>query len=115
MFSKLKDKVPPLKQSHIVYQIPCNNCNGVYIGQTSQNLYERLKGHKYSNNSTSLRKHAINKKHTFNYDNITILTKELNNKSRTVLEAIHIQKNKNSINDRTEIQNLSNIYFPILQ
>nr|CAI5854710.1 unnamed protein product [Callosobruchus analis] len=46
-FSKLKTKTEKNKMTHIVYKIPCNNCNSSYIGQTSQHLENRIKGHKY--------------------------------------------------------------------
>lgn len=46
-FSKLKSKTPTNKKSNLIYQIPCNNYEGVYIGQTSQYLENRIKSHKY--------------------------------------------------------------------
>ena len=36
-------------------------------------------------------------------------------KKRLCLEMIHIQKNNNFINFRTDIENLSDIYFNIIQ
>lgn len=46
-FSVLKSITPKVKKSNIVYEIPCNNCEATYIGQTSQYLENRLKSHKY--------------------------------------------------------------------
>lgn len=46
-FSKLKTKTPTNKKSNVVYEIPCKNCNGVYIGQTSQYLEKRMQVYKY--------------------------------------------------------------------
>lgn len=41
-FSSMKDKVPVMFRSNVVYLIPCNNCNHVYIGNTSTWLKTRL-------------------------------------------------------------------------
>lgn len=116
-FSQLKTKTPQNKKSHVIYQIPCsnNNCNKVYIGQTSQHLENRIKTHKYTQNcSTALNKHEKSTKHKFDYDKTKILATEKNDKKRCILEMIHIKKNPNSVNDKTEINHLSKIYHNIL-
>lgn len=113
-FTKIKDPVPITKQTHTVYKIPCNNCDSVYIGQTSQHLSERLNGHKYSQNSTALKKHSLNTGHKFNFNNTQILNKEQNTKSRNVLELIQIKKHQNAVNDKNEIANLSKIFYSII-
>ena len=33
-FTKLKEKTPKDLESNVVYEIPCSECNGVYIGTT---------------------------------------------------------------------------------
>lgn len=114
MFSKLKDKIPKDKQTHVVYKIPCQNCNSVYIGQTQQLLSERIKGHKYAKNSTALKKHSENKKHSFNFNDVKIINKETKYKARNILEMIQIKNHPNAVNDRTEIKHLSKIYNSIL-
>lgn len=110
LYSKLKDKNPLNKTTHCIYEIPCQHCDTVYIGQTKQLLEERIKGHKYSNNITALNKHCSNTGHRFNFNNIKILNKEQNQKTRLILESIYIQKNPNACNDKTDTENLSNIY-----
>lgn len=114
LYTKLKDTTPTLQQTHIVYQIPCNNCNKVYIGQTQQHLSDRIKGHKYSNNLTALKKHSNNNNHSFNFNNTKILNKENRYNARIMLEMIQIKKHKNSVNDRQDITGLSNLYFPLI-
>lgn len=37
-FSKMKPKISINKQTHTVYQIPCNDCNCTYVGQSKQYL-----------------------------------------------------------------------------
>jgi hypothetical protein len=114
-FSKLKTKTAYLKKSHVVYEIPCNSCNGVYIGQTSQYLKARLQSHKYDKkNQTALTKHEKQHKHSFNYDKTRILRTEIYNKKREIFESMEIKKNQNAINDKKDINNLSKIYFNIL-
>ena len=43
-FTQLKSATPTMKQSNIVYSIPCGNCPSTYIGMTSQHLKNRLNG-----------------------------------------------------------------------
>lgn len=115
LYSKLKSKVPMTKQSNIIYQIPCKDCEAVYIGQTSQYLKERLNGHKYQKNITALKKHCQNNKHTFNFDDTTILDREQNKGVRNILESIYINNNTKACNNRTDINNLPKLYYPIIK
>uniref|UniRef100_A0A6P7GU27 Uncharacterized protein LOC114346723 n=1 Tax=Diabrotica virgifera virgifera TaxID=50390 RepID=A0A6P7GU27_DIAVI len=46
LFSKIKDPVPTLYRSNVVYEIPCLGCQNSYIGQTSQWLKQRITQHK---------------------------------------------------------------------
>lgn len=114
LFTKLKSQDPFDKQTHVVYKIPCTECNGVYIGQTMQHLSDRLNGHKYAKNVTALKKHVVNTKHTFKFEETKILCKEKNNKTRNILEHLQIKKHINAVNDRTEIQNLAAAYHSII-
>lgn len=114
-YSRLKTKTPKNKKSHTVYEIPCSNCDGVYIGQTSQYLGNRLNGHKYDKkNHTALTKHALEHNHTFNYQETKILKTEINTQKREICEMIYIKKNSNAINAKTDIKNLSKIYFNVV-
>lgn len=115
IFTKLKDKIPHKKQTHLIYKISYPDCNQVYIGQTIQYLEERLNGHKYAKNKTALKKHINNTGHNFDFDNTKILIKETNNKARNVHEMIQIKKHHNAVNDKTEVGNLSKIYYSILK
>ena len=110
-FSKLKSQTPKMKQTHLVYKIPCLNCNSSYIGQTSQYLTERIKAHKYAKSaSTALTKHKIETDHNFNFSETSILATEQNTFKRNILEMIHINLDKDCINSKSEINNLSKIY-----
>lgn len=114
-FDKLKDRDPIAKKSNLVYKIPCNDCDGVYIGQTKRYLQKRIYEHtvdikKPPNQQTALTKHAIDNNHTFNFDNVRVACNESNYKKRLTKEMVHILKDKNAVNDRTDTQNLSIIY-----
>ena len=81
-----------------MYQIPCRDCNGVYIGQTSQLLKNRINGHKYDKkNKTALTNHILEKGHTFDYEKVDILRTENNPKKREFYEMLEIQQNQNNI------------------
>lgn len=104
---------------NVVYRIPCNNCNKIYIGQTKQNLKKRMNNHKNdcrkhnlltNHNKTALTTHCYNENHTFNFDNPDILDVECNFKKRQLSEMLQIQSDDRSINFKTDISNLSNIY-----
>ena len=115
-FSKLKSKIPDNKKSHIVYQIPCKNCDSVYIGQTSQYLKNRVNSHKFDKtNKTALTTHTQEKKHSFDFENIKILRTENHTKKREIYETIEIQKNKKNINFKTDTKGLSKIYSNIIR
>ena len=36
------------KKQGVVYEVPCKDCEAVYIGETGRNLQERIKEHKYA-------------------------------------------------------------------
>jgi predicted GIY-YIG superfamily endonuclease len=109
IFSTLKSKTPTLKQSNVVYSIPCT-CSKTYIGMTSQLLKNRLNGHKYqSGASTALQKHERETSHTFCYDNTKILNKDKNLQKLAIKEMIEVKRDKNSINDRSDVGKLGQI------
>lgn len=113
-FTRLKPKQPINKISHVVYKINCKGCDGIYIGETMQLLGDRINGHKYSKNSTALKKHQNSTKHDFDFENVTILHQEQNDRARNVLEMIEVHKNKQALNDRTDIQFLNKSYNLII-
>ena len=63
---------------------------------------------------TALTKHAREKDHTFNFDNIQIVDRAENKKKRMILARTHIASNPNSINQRTDTDNLSVFYMSLL-
>ena len=120
ILKSIKTPTPTKFKYNVVYKIECIQCNSLYIGQTCRFLHNRMLEHarsikNYNSNSTALALHAHKFKHNFDFSKVKILEHEQNIKKRLLLEMIHIQKNKNSINFRTDIENLSDIYFNIIQ
>jgi len=123
IFSKLKDKIPEDKQTCLVYQINCTDCNKIYIGQTKQYIKNRINQHKSNttskikaqNEKTALSKHSTQLNHKFNFNQFKILEKEANRKKREFKESLHISlNNHNTINDKTDMKNLNLIYASTL-
>lgn len=46
LYTKTKEKIHHTDKSDVIYQIPCNDCNVTYIGQTGRNLKIRIAEHK---------------------------------------------------------------------
>jgi hypothetical protein len=119
VFSKLKDPIPIPLSSNVIYKIPCLNCPSCYIGQTKQLLKNRISQHKSDsklpNKTCALAHHVRDNKHIMDFNNTTILDREDILQKRLFLEMVHINKNENSMNFRSDINNLSIIYTFLLQ
>lgn len=117
LFSRIKDKDEPIKMSNVVYSIPCTQCEGVYIGQTSRVLKDRITSHKsdcrLSKKTCALAQHHLELGHNFDYSETKVLNSETNHNKRAFLEMVEISLQPNSINKRTDIDDLSVIYSNI--
>lgn len=117
----MKDKLILNYKSNVVYKIPCS-CGAVYIGQTKQLLKNRINEHICSCNirhinkkeKTALATHHFDLNHEFNFDNVSILDNEQNYKKRLISEMILINKHNNTVNKKTDTENLSRIYNNII-
>ena len=68
------------------------------------------------NLNTGLSQHSWEFNHLFNFNNVKILARKNNTYERKIIESIHINKNiGNSINLRTEIMNINQIYQCIIR
>ena len=54
-----EDPHNPEEKSCVVYQVPCSDCNFVYIGQTKRNLKSRLSEHKLAISKIKNRKNML--------------------------------------------------------
>lgn len=118
-FTRLKDKTALLTKNNVVYRIPCNDCEKIYIGQTKRTLQQRITSHKSDTNrkitNCALAEHSINNNHSPNYDSISVLHSERILNKRLFLEMVEINDEPNSMNKKTDINNLSTIYTYLLK
>ncbi|XP_044755871.1 uncharacterized protein LOC123314576 [Coccinella septempunctata] len=122
IFSKIKDSTPNMYRSNVVYRIECGGCDKCYIGMTKQYLKNRLYQHeydcrlsnKYKNDKTALADHHFQTGHLFGFEDVKVVDFERNYFKRCVSEMINIYMN-NTVNLRTDIQNLSAIYANVLE
>ena len=94
MLTKVKDTLPPGKQSNVVYRIPCS-CGQVYIGETKRRLETRLKEHRDACERGMMEKsdvaeHAWEHHHSIHWEETTILDHG-RGQELLVKEAFHIQ------------------------
>ena len=118
IYSKLKDKTPPLSQSNVIYRLQCIDCEEFYVGQTSQTLKSRIAGHKSDSRlhpeRCMLAAHVNNNDHKMNYEDVEILDVESNYTKRIFLEMYHINATEIVMNKRSDVKNLSSMYTYIL-
>lgn len=123
IYTNTKDKTPDHSKSNVIYKIPCKNCNKCYIGQTRRYLETRLKEHKNNikpsnllrsnhDNETALVTHTRDG-HSFAFDDVKIIGQQTNLKKRLLHEMISIKIN-DTINKRTDIDNLNQAYYNII-
>ena len=96
-----KDRTEPFKQSGIVYQIACADCDASYIGESARKLEKRLSEHKSTAGSSksAVREHVVRSKgHQIDWENVKVLEREQKEFSRRVLEAIQIRTQKPRLN-----------------
>lgn len=119
LYSQIKDKTPTLFKSDVIYEIPCDGCQKTYIGQTSQWLKQRLSLHKSDcrthKKRCALVDHHLETGHTFTIDKVKVLKQESNYKSRLFMEMCFINKNKESINFKSDTNQLNTIYCNLLK
>jgi hypothetical protein len=95
-----------------IYEIPCKDCDRVYIGETKRKLGTRCKEHaascvnalkngRVSNSDkydSGLPKHAFQLRHSFAFDQAKVLKVETHPIRRKYLEAIEILKCQKTVN-----------------
>ena len=89
----VKDKIPDIEKSSVVYKIKCRDCDSCYIGETGRQLGTRILEHR-SNvrslyNRSQLVEHITSHNHSIDYDGASRLAKHKHDRSRKILEACH--------------------------
>ena len=82
IFTSPKDPIAEHEKSRLVYEIPCADCEFVYVGQTKQDLKSRVAQHK------RVVKNAEPKKSTLCV-HLMLLDNRINWKESTVLEYVN--------------------------
>jgi hypothetical protein len=99
--SKMKPNTDTLDRSQCIYRIPCE-CGGEYIGDTSRPLNVMIREHKCNLgeghfDKSKLASHAVEKGHTINWTNTTMLHFEANSIHRKYKETARILCSNNSV------------------
>ena len=89
--SKLKDKIPLLTKSKVVYKVNCPTCSQFYIGQTSRRLSQRMHEHRFSTNGP-IRTHQDTTGHVVNTTSPQILASDSNNFRLLIKETLLIRE-----------------------
>ena len=92
-------KNSPTQESGCIYEIPCNNCNKIYIGQSGKTLSTRIQQHKYNvrvgNMSSSLFQHMNDCNHSINWKEAKEIIYCKNIVKRNIIESCIIKKKCN--------------------
>jgi hypothetical protein len=100
-----KDRLDPIKKTGVVYEIPCVDCDQVYIGETGRSFYTRRREHirdveiKLDSTKSALSYHAITLEHSIDWDNSKTIEVEQDWGRRRFLESYHIE-HSNSMNSK---------------
>ena len=102
ILSSHMDKIQSNKRQGAIYQIPCKDCNILYIGETKRSFETRKKEYirdirkaqsKPANikvNTTALCNHAINLHHDIDWNNGQILEFETDYRKRRFIESFFV-------------------------
>ena len=109
-----KDPYTTEDKTCVVYQIPCSDCDYVYIGQTKRGLKSRLADHRRATSQlrpelSALCEHAMDFNHTIDWEKSEILKVENNYSKRLISEAWFINAHSKVMN-RSDGDSLPNVY-----
>ena len=131
-----KDRIPPDNKCNIIYEITCQTCNKVYIGETGRSFSTRRNEHKKeceketaarltraqrqkaqeSNLKSAISDHCKINNHIMDWDNARIITSESNKYQRWIKESIEIRRRGgNTINRDEGAYTLSHVWDSLLQ
>jgi len=119
LLSKPKDEIPLGKKTGVVYEIPCEDCTAVYVGETKRSLDTRRKEHKASvrlakTDASALAQHANALNHNIAWEDTRVLASENNWVKRRWTEAWFIARNNQALFNRDCGRTMPNTYFPLL-
>ena len=117
IFNLPKDPIPTNFLSGVVYEIPCKDCECVYVGQTKNSLKTRIAQHQAAcrllqPQKSALAEHSIDRSHRINWAGARILSKEVRWRHRLFLEAAHTHLRPDTAINRCE--QLNKIYLSVI-
>ena len=101
-------KAKPATEEHnkkgVIYKVPCQDCNKVYIGETGRKFGTRLNEHKrhcrlLQPDKSAIAEHAIGENHHIDFDQSEIVATEDRFWPRKVKEALLIKRHSNFNHD----------------
>ena len=97
LFNKHKDQPDNEDKQNAIYQIPCQDCEKVYICETSKTIKSRITEHKNAIKREDVRsipaKHVIENDHRFDWTNAKVLNHGKTREAREFKEAWHTLQN----------------------
>ena len=107
MFRLPKDPLPDNSICGVVYEIPCADCDKVYIEQTGNSLVTRLQQHRAARKNlqpqkSALAEHSLNEAHRIDWPHARVLERESNWRKRLFLEAFHTRRKSGVTLNRCE-------------
>ena len=120
MLSRPKDPIPKEKKTGVIYEIPCQDCNTKYIGETGRALSTRIKEHqacvhlaKYE--KSALAEHANSLGHDISWQDVDILSTQSNWLRRKITEAWWIAEKDNVLTNRDCGRKMPDTYLPLIK
>ena len=94
-------------KKNVVYATTCAQCQGKYVGSTKRLLHIRFKEH-FNSSHSSIFKHKLTCRGTFNIDILAIEKEEANLR---IKEAVFIQQLQPIINSKAECDDLRDFLY----
>ena len=121
MRAGIKDAVPLDKKNDMVYKVPCQNCQAVYIGETLRLLPTRLQEHQHHTRKgqvqrSAIAEHACSLQHRFNWNGADVIDHELDWRLRKLKEALHIcvEKSKGTVMNTDDGLKVNEVWQAVL-
>ena len=99
----VKDEINHNEKSNLVYEVPCQNCPFVYIGQTKRDLKSRIKEHQRAikfqrPEKSALCQHSMENDHLVDWSKVKILKVEHDYSKRLFTESWYINEKPQVLN-----------------
>ena len=118
IFGLPEDPVEQSKKCGVVYEVPCGDCDRVYVGQAGNSLETRLKQHQaacrlFQTEKSALAEHSIQADHRINWGDAKVVTNETRWRQRLLAEAFHTNMRSDQALNRCDMT-LPNVYKRLL-